>query len=93
VISSFLGTFIKIKTTAQIQMVNPEIRRIMEITFKTIGGPPTLKNDGNRMFNIKPMTKNGNVNSPILSPLPTSAFSFKFFPPIFLPPGALRPGR
>ena len=66
-------------------MAIPGMRTIMETTMRTIDGPPTLKKDGNMIFRIKPDTTNGNVNSPILSPLPTSVFSFIFFfsPPIF----------
>jgi hypothetical protein len=82
-ISFFLGVFVKIKTTDHIQIVMPGMRMIMEITFRTIDGPPTLKKNGNRIFRIKPTIKNGNVSSPILSPLPISAFSFIFFPSIF----------
>jgi len=57
---------------------------IIDTTFKTIDGPPTLNKDGIITFRIKPIIKNGNVSSPILSPLPTSIFSFIFFPSIFL---------
>lgn len=66
-------------------MTIPGMRMIMEITVRTVEGPLTLKKDGNMIFRIEPMIKNGNVSSPILSPLPTSTFSFIFFfsPPIF----------
>jgi hypothetical protein len=63
---------------------SPGIKMIIEIAFKTVDGPPTLNTDGNIIFRIKPIIKNGNVSSPILSPLPTSTFSFIFFPSIFL---------
>jgi hypothetical protein len=56
----------------------------MEITRKAVDGPPTLNRDGNRIFRIRPMIRNGKVRSIIVSPLPTSVFSFIFFPPMFL---------
>jgi hypothetical protein len=58
---------------------------IIEIAFKTIDGPPTLNIDGNIIFRIKPIIKNGNVSSPILSPLPISTFIFIFFLPFITP--------
>jgi len=64
--------------------MTPGTKRMMEITFKTVGEPPTWNAQGNKIFRIKPIIKNGNVSSIILSPLPTRTFSFIFFPPIFL---------
>jgi hypothetical protein len=55
-----------------------------ESTFRTTGGPPTLNEDGDTIFKIKPIIKNGNVSSPILSPLPTSTFSLIFSPLVLL---------
>src|SRR5579859_2219857 len=76
VISLFWGTLVTINRTDHIQMVSPGSNRRRAITFKKVGGPPTLKNDGFFLLRIAPRSKNGNVNSPILSPLPTSAFTF-----------------
>jgi hypothetical protein len=86
VISSSLGILIRIKTTDHIQVINPGMRKTMEITLTALEGPPTLNNDGKRRFNTKPMAKNGKVNNPILSPLPTSTFSFMFLSPDRDPP-------
>ena len=81
VINSFLGTWMRIKATVQTQIAIPGISTIQETTRNHMGGPPTANSEGMRIFRIKPITRNGNVNSPILAPLPTNTFNFIPVPP------------
>jgi hypothetical protein len=57
---------------------------MIETAFRTADGPPTSNTDGAKIFRTKPIPKNGEVSSIILSPLPTKAFNLIFVPPMSL---------
>jgi len=73
VISLVRGTQISISATDQAQITTPAARTTSDARRRAAGGPPTPKKEGDATFRIRPITRNGRVNSPILSPLPTSA--------------------
>ncbi|HPL13589.1 MAG TPA: hypothetical protein PK207_05230 [Candidatus Aminicenantes bacterium] len=81
VISSFRGTFRRIRATDLAQTTTPGTNKAIETIFKTGDGPPTLKIDGRQTFSASPMMITGKTDLAILSPLPTRVFSFMLIPP------------
>ena len=55
---------------------DPRNNTTMEIARSASDGPPTSNADGSATFKSTPITTKGSTSSPILSPLPTSSFSF-----------------
>src|SRR5579872_1563189 len=74
-------TFVTIKSTDHIHTAIPAIKTTIETNLKASDGPPTLNSAGQTRLASTPPTRNGRVSRPILSPLPTSSFSFIFISP------------
>src|SRR5947207_4220908 len=69
--SSPRGTFVRIRATDHAQAATPTMRTTRDAVRTADGGPPIAKKPGKATLRIRPTIRNGSVNSPIRSPLPT----------------------